>query len=260
MAESSSLQVKAEQLSEAIRYVTDMSIKLFRDPDLEKLILTPANLQVGTPVYVQLSVDKQKLHADGPAKLIVEECYGSASDVNDKFTVIQNQIAIDDGTDILRSPLLHEVRFRMELFRLSPNSKELYLTCSTYVCPSSDDSNRCSNRAAQAQHTQNAGRVAASDAEELIAQPIIGSHGVIPHNEILQPKLKRQPDYFPDELLGAGIFAQEEVGEGHSINNRKEFNSLYLFLLARLRLLQLIDCKNSKNKPFTEGTHKPRSR
>lgn len=81
-----------------------MSIKLFRDPDLEKLILTPANLQVGTPVYVQLSVDKQKLHADGPAKLIVEECYGSASDVNDKFTVIQNQIAIDDGTDILRSP------------------------------------------------------------------------------------------------------------------------------------------------------------
>lgn len=229
--ESESLVVNTENLPEAIGSINEMDIKVFEDSMFTVKLDTPVRLPVGTPIFVQLSVDKSKLHGNERSKIIVEECFGIpflGSSVI-KYTVTRNQIAVEDGTNIMQSPFLHEVRFQMGIFMFLGNYDDVYLSCSAYVCPASDNSTRCNSRYANMQHMQNAGRVAEIDADELTAQPVIESPGTMPHNVILQPKLKRQPDYYPEEL--SGLFTDEHIGESFSIYNRKDSINLskYLF-------------------------------
>ena len=191
----------------------DMVIKVFENPDFKEELKTPVTMPIGTPIFVQLSVDKDKLHGGGRAMIIVEDCvakpYLNASLTH---TVIAKQIAVDGGTGILKSPSLHEVRFKMETFKI-PSHKELYLSCLAYLCRKSDTSSRCTNNAAAAQHMLNATR-SLSREEGPTSQSFGGSIGVqSPGYEILMPSLKSSPVYFHGQLPGLGDLDMVRIGE-----------------------------------------------
>lgn len=193
-----------------------MVIKVFKDPDYLVERETPVKLPVGTPIYVKLSVDKQKLQTNGKARIIVEECVGipylGSNNPNNKHIIIKKQSAEDPGTDIFKSPVLHEVRFKMETFKIT-NNKELYLSCAAYVCPESDKSARCNNPAANAQHTAGASRFIASIAADPNAPPTSGAFDVVsPGYEIELPRLKRQPIYNDEDLPGLGPDDEVRIG------------------------------------------------
>ena len=104
---------------------------------------TPIKLSVGTPFYVELSVNKMMLHdGDNKAKIIVESCvvYPFNSTSNPRYSLIHERIAVDDGTLILRSPQLNLVRFKTHMVNIGLEDHELYLNCNTNLCPSSDKS------------------------------------------------------------------------------------------------------------------------
>ena len=117
---------------------------------------TPLKLPVGTPIFVELSVNKKILHyGNNKAKIIVESCviYPFNSTLNTRYSLINARLAVDEGTMILRSPQLNLVRFKTHMVMIGIDDHEISLTCNTYLCPSSDKSAICTDRAAMAQHT-----------------------------------------------------------------------------------------------------------
>ena len=207
----------------------DIIIKVYNDPNFI-LELTPSvRLLVGTPLYVELSADKDKLNAGGRAKIIVEDCVAlpslRAPNPNDKhMIIIKDQRVVDDSTYILRSPAFHKVQFRMETFKIY-NSIELNLNCSVHVCPLSDSSFRCNNPAADAQHMQGASASSSDDQykntatntqhkQGAIASSSGGSISVVSYGyEVLTPKLKRQPIYDFEDLPGLGPDDEVRIGQ-----------------------------------------------
>ena len=206
----------------------NMVIKVFKDSDFNQELTPPVRLPVGTPLYVELSVDKDKLNAGARAKIIVENCvaipFPGATNPNDKITIIDNQRQVDDSTSILRSPAFHKVQFMMETFKIG-NNKNLYLSCGAYVCPLSDSSSRCNNPAANAQHKPGA---SASSSDDLYNYPTASaqhksgaiaslSGGLISvvsgGYEVLAQKLKRKPIYYSEDLPGLGPDDEVRFGE-----------------------------------------------
>lgn len=106
-------------------------------------------------------------------------------------------MAVDDGTQMLRSPFLHEVRFRMEMIKLMGDYNQVFLSCAAFVCPINDNSARCNNPAANYQHMPNANRLVFRKAEETIAQTI---REMSSFHKIFQHNLKRQPNYYSEDF------------------------------------------------------------
>ena len=191
----------------------DMVIKVFKDPDFTQQLSSQDKLLVGTPLYVELSVDKDKLSAGALSKIIVENCVAlpslNVSEQNIKHVIIKDQKIADDSTDILRSPAFHKVQFRMETFKI-PDKKQLYLSCAGYVCPLSGIAGRCNNPAADAQHIQIAIKVADPTAPSSSGSSIsVESDGY----EVPAPKLKRKPIFYQEDLPGLGPDDEVRIGE-----------------------------------------------
>ena len=192
----------------------DMVIKTYKDPDFTQLLSTPVNLSIGTPLYVELSVDKDKLSAGAHSKIIVENCFMlPSSNAANQIQIIKNQRALDEATDIFQSPALHKVQFMMETFKIL-YEKNLYLRCDCYVCPISDISARCNNPAANDQHKPGASKTADPTAPSSSGSSIsVVSDGF----GMLEPKLKKKPIYDSDDLPGLGpndIVKIEEEQDG----------------------------------------------
>ena len=197
----------------------DMVIKVFMDPDFSKELTPPVRVPVGTLLFVELSVDKDKLNAGARVKIIVENCvaipFPGATNSNVKHTLIKDQLPYDDVIDIFRSPALHKVQFRMETFKIA-GYKDLYLSCGAYVCPLSDSSSRCNNPAANAQHMPGASASSSDDRynyptanmqhkPRAIASSSGGSLSEVSDGyEVLAPKLKEYPVYNSEDLPGLG--------------------------------------------------------
>jgi hypothetical protein len=186
----------------------DMVIKVYKDPDFSQELITPVRLPVGTPLFVELSVDKNKLSAG--AKILVENCVAIPFlNSNTKEVIINDQKAVDKGSDIFKSPALHKVQFTMETFKITDN-KELYLSCSGYLCPSGDKSQRCDNPAANAQHKPGASRTV-----NPTAPSTSGSISIVSTNYgVNSPNFKRKPIYDSDDLDGLGPNDQVRIGDG----------------------------------------------
>lgn len=140
----------------------DMTIKVFKDPLFQSPLRTPVSLPVGTPIYIELSVDKQKLQGgDNKAKIIVTKCVTypfNHSNAALHHSVIDERIAVDKGTQIFQSPKLNVVRFKMQTFKIGIMFREVYLSCGAYVCPSSDNTSTCVDARAKIQHNSYATR------------------------------------------------------------------------------------------------------
>ena len=207
----------------------DMVIRVFKDPDFNQELATPVRLPVGTPLYVQLSVDKDKLNAGARSKIIVENCavipYPGAPNPNDNHRMfIKDQKEFDYTTKILQSPAFHKVQFRMEIFKIVGH-KDLYLSCTAYVCPLSDSSSRCNNSAAIAQHMPGASASSSNDRYNYptanaqhksgaFASSSGGSISVVSDGyEVHAPNLKRRPKYYFEDLPGLGPADEVRIGE-----------------------------------------------
>jgi hypothetical protein len=185
----------------------DMIIKVYKDPNFTQEHTSDSEpVEVGTPFYVELSIDKDKLNAGSPvtnSKLLVEYCvaipFANASDSDDKAVIIKDKISVDDSTDILRSPAFNKARFRLENFKIL-NYKAVYLRCTGYVCPLSDNKKRCIDKAALYQHLTNATKVSYSTATSTSGQISVEFGGY----EVPEPDLKKKPIYDDDELPGLG--------------------------------------------------------
>ena len=201
----------------------DMVIKVFKDLNFTQELFTPVQVPIGTPLYVQLSVDKDKLNAGARTKIILENCVAIPfPGATIMHTIIKDQKEADSS--ILRSPALHKVQFKMETFKL-PGHKYLYLSCGAYVCPFSDNSSRCNNPSANAQHMP--GHSASSFDKRYnyptpnmqhksgaIASSSGGSINVVSDGyEILAPKLKRKPIYYSEDLPGLGPDDEVRIGQ-----------------------------------------------
>ena len=193
----------------------DPLIKVYKDPDFTQQLSTQMKLPVGTPLYVELSVDKDKLSAGGRAKLIVENCFALPSPFatnQNKNQIIKNQNASDERTIIFKSPTLHKVQFKMETFKIM-EEKYLYLSCACSVCLISEISARCNNPAANAQHKPGASKAAdpTTPSSSGGSSRVVGSlsYGY----EILSPKLKKKTIYDSDDLPGLGPDDQVKIEE-----------------------------------------------
>lgn len=192
----------------------DMVIKVYSDPELQKEFPTPVKIGVGKPIYVKLLVDKEKLQEGGHAKIIVEECFAIqflGGDPNKpKHTIIKEQRAIDESTDILPSPKFNEVHFRMEMFTMIGNYPKLHLSCAVYVCAAADKSDRCNNAAANGQHKPGATPFAVRAADPN-APTTSGSIGVVsPGYNVTEPKLKNKPK-FDEEDFDKGVLGPDDI-------------------------------------------------
>lgn len=160
--------------------------------------------------YVKLAVNKNKLQANR-AKIIVEDCAGIApfpgsTDPNHRLIIIKNQRAEDPRTEILRSPVLHEVHFQMESFKMM-NLNHLNLDCFAYVCAANDKTHRCNNPAANAKHTP------------ILFPPPLASGSIriwSPDYDIPDLNFKRRPIY--DDLDLPGLAPDDEVRIGEDDN------------------------------------------
>ena len=204
----------------------DMVIKVFKDSKFTEELTTPVRLPIGTPLYVELSVDKDKLNAGARAKIIVENCVAlpSLGATSNKHPIIKDQLSVDDSTNILRSPAFHKVQFQMETFKII-DSRNIYLSCTAYVCPHSDISSRCNNPAANAQHKPGASALSSDDRNNNLAANAQHKPGAIASSydsstsvvsdgyELLLPKLNRSPIYYSEDLPGLGPDDEVRIGQ-----------------------------------------------
>ena len=206
----------------------DMVIKVFKNSELTEELSTPVKLPIGTSLYVQLSVKKDKLSG---GTIIVEDCVAKPYiDAVITHTLITKQKAVSGDTDIFKSPLLNEVRFKMETFKITGH-KELYLSCFAYLCTASDTSQRCINEAALAQHTQNAARsLSRSKGRSSNGKSKGGSIGVLsPGYEILKPQYKSSPIYTQKQLRGLGEDDEVRIGEDNKCYHIHESGLISLY-------------------------------
>jgi hypothetical protein len=193
----------------------DTVIKVYKDADFNQELGTPVKLPITTPLHVELSVDKTKLNGGGPAKIIVENCvafpYLGYQSPN-RPVIINDKLPFEDSTIIFRSPAYHKVQFKIQSFKIKDH-KEVYLSCAIYVCPLSDNSPRCNDPAAKAQHMQNATLKA-----DPTAPPSSGSsiNVISPGYEVLVPELKNKPVYDHEDLPGLGPDDVVKIGKTDS--------------------------------------------
>ena len=203
----------------------DISIKMFKDSDFQTQLETPVDLPVGTVIYIQLSVDKLKLQGgDEKAKIIVTKCVSypfNHSDSSLHHTVIDDRIVVNDGSLIIRSPKLNIVRFKMQTFKIGINYREVYLSCGVYVCPSSDKSDTCTDKTANAQHIVAATRQQAAVTAKGGSQQTKSLLNVVSDNfGVVLPK------------FSAGQLTQEdvpEIGEEDYLRTGRDNKLLYHF-------------------------------
>ena len=192
----------------------DMVIKVYKDPDFTDELSAPVRLPVGTPLFVELSVDKNKLNGGGRAKILVENCVALAylGDQNpNKPVIIKDKLPFDDSADalILQSPAYHKVQFKIQSFKIT-NHKEVYLSCAGYVCPLSDNSLRCNDSAANKQHKPNA----SLKTDPTASSSSGGSMNVVSEGyEMDAPDLKKKPVYDNEDLPGLGPNDVVKIGE-----------------------------------------------
>jgi hypothetical protein len=205
----------------------DMSIKVFKDSYYQTELETPVDLPVGTPIYIELSVNKSKLQGgDVKAKIIVTKCVSypfNNSDSGLHHTVINERIVVDDGSQIFRTSKLNILRFKMQTFKIGINFREVYLSCGAYICPSSDKSDTCNDKIANAQHLETATRkLAAATAKGANASQQTKSaiNVVSDHFGVVLPKFT------------AGQLTQEDVpelGEEDYLRTGRDNKLLYHF-------------------------------
>lgn len=182
----------------------DMTIKVFKDSDYQVQLATPVRLPVGTPIFIELSVDKSKLQGgDKKAKIIVTKCvtYPYNDSIPDlHHTVINDRVVQDKSAMIFKSPYLNNVRFKMQTMKIGINFREVYLSCAAFVCPSGDGSNTCTAPRAMAQHTAAATRHHVKTVNKSSSQTIKSPMQVTSENLGIE-----LPEFRPGQLTSADV-------------------------------------------------------
>ena len=165
---------------------------------------------------------------DNKAKIIVESCviFPFNSTSNTRYSLINERIAVDEGTLILRSPKLNFVRFKTHMVMIGINDHEMYLNCNTYLCPSSDKSATCTDRRAMAQHTSYATRLQEESKEDSLetdtSNKLIAITGISEHINVNLPK------FLPEQLSNDEV---PNIGKDDYIRIGLVDNLLYHFNL-----------------------------
>ncbi|XP_054631729.1 uncharacterized protein LOC129181075 [Dunckerocampus dactyliophorus] len=111
------------------------SMFLFKESDYKEPY--PAGvvvLPVGSPLYVEVSVDKK----DPSLVVVLEDCFASHSsdpDSLDRYSLISNKCPTDhQRISELKSGSSHQARFSSPFFRLQGQDRDVYLHCIVSLC------------------------------------------------------------------------------------------------------------------------------
>lgn len=228
-----------------------LSLKFFRDRYFQNEVHAPLKLPIGTPIFVELSVNKVLLqYGDPKAKIIVNSCVVYPVTRNETtnlhHTIINNRVVVDKGSLLFQSPELNVIQFRTQIVKVGTDNHDVSLRCDVIVCPSSDNSATCTDRRAKAQHMS----TATHRKEELSYSPKKESKQLITAiSENIEVKLPRFVPYqrvWADDL---SLMSSTSIGDEDYLRIGLKDKLLYHFQLINGNYIVKLFNGTGKIKP-----------